>query len=150
MLEGGTIENSNCDTARSGAIVVSGEEAFFHMTGGLVRNNFYENQYGGIIRVSCGATFNMEGGSISGNDTYPGGQVNNATIYVAAKEGNSSFQMNGGEISENHGFFGGVFLGEWLSPDYVSIASMEMNGGKIMNIKLRDLAAVLWYVDRRL
>lgn len=135
VLEGGTIENSSCDTAWAGTIVVSGKEASFYMTGGLVRNNFYDNQYGGVIRVSCGAVFTMEGGSISENDTYPSGQVNNATVYVAAKEGNSSFQMNGGEISGNHGFFGGVFLGEWLNPDYVSIASMEMNGGKITNNK---------------
>lgn len=131
FLKGGTIRNTSCENAWSGAIVASGAEARFHMTGGVITKNTFRSQYGGTVRISHGAGFVMDGGAITGNETKPGGQINNAAVYIEANAGSSSFVMNGGRISRNHGDFGGVFLGNPTGTDGVSVARMEMNGGEI-------------------
>lgn len=130
VMEGGTLQNNYCNDSWTGTIVIAGKNADFNMKGGVVKENVYAQQFGGIVRVSAGAAFVMEGGYIMDNDTCPEGQINNAAVFVEAK-GNSRFQMSGGEIRGNHGYYGGVFLGESAYPDFTSLAVMKMDGGKI-------------------
>ena len=87
----------------------------FNMYGGTITGNKAET--GGGVYV-YGGTFTMSGGTISGNtaDSTDGG----VGVYSGAK-----FIMNGGEITGNtaHSFSGGVGV-------YTS-ATFEMNGGTI-------------------
>lgn len=130
-LQGGRIIRHKIKGGWNATITVSGAQAQFEMSGGQIANNEFEDQYGGVVRVSKGATFKMSGGSISENDTMSTGtQINNATVYIEA-EGNSHFELSGGNISNNHGYFGGVFIGEPVQPDWQSIATMTMTGGSI-------------------
>ena len=130
ILQGGQIVNSTIEHTSGGVVVVCGENAVFEMHGGRIADNEFRNQYGGVVRVALGATFKMSGGSIFGNDTMPESQINNAAVYIEA-EGNSHFELSGGNISNNHGYFGGVFIGEPVQPDWQSIATMTMTGGSI-------------------
>lgn len=138
VISGGTVQNFSCDEAWSGIITIGGPKASFAMYGGKITNNIFSNQFGGVIRIGFGAEFVLENGSITDNDVNPsgwdspvGGQVHNAAVYIEAKGGDSHFVMHGGLISKNHGYFGGVFIGEPAYPDFTSIATMEMNGGTI-------------------
>lgn len=131
-LSGGTLQNSHCTQPGGGAVVVSGNDAEFDMTGGTIRDNTFNNQYGGTVRIAFGAKFEMNGGAICENETKlpSGGAINNAAVYVEAA-GNSSFYMKGGQITGNYGDSGGVFIGEPAPSDFSSVATMEMNGGSI-------------------
>lgn len=129
-LESGTIQNNICEEGWSGTIVVSGPEAHMEMSGGLIRNNAYDDQFGGVIRVAFGGHLELKGGEISNNDTMLDSDINNAALWIEAG-GNSSFTMSGGAITRNHGDFGGVFVGEPAYPDFQSIAVMELTGGEI-------------------
>ena len=74
--------------------------------------------------VSSG-TFNLEGGSITGNRANPGSGIaaNGGGVWVAS---GSTFNMSGGEITDNHApnFGGGVYLS-------VVTSSFNMTGGRI-------------------
>ena len=74
----------------------------FNMYGGSITGNDY-NYSGGGVHVK-NATFNMYGGSITGNTSSPAGGV-----YVGE---NGTFNMNGGEISGNTSstYGGGVYV----------------------------------------
>ena len=132
IFSGGTLQNSHCTQPGGGAVVVSGNDAEFDMTGGTIRDNTFNNQYGGTVRIAFGAKFEMNGGAICENETKlpSGGAINNAAVYVEAA-GNSSFYMKGGQITGNYGDSGGVFIGEPAPSDFSSVATMEMNGGSI-------------------
>ena len=88
----------------------------FDMYGGSITGN--TSQMGGGVYVSGGGTFNLYGGSISGNraGTYGGG------VYV--KDG--TFNMEGGSIDKNYSetYGGGVGMGG---------GTFHMEGGSISN-----------------
>lgn len=131
-LLSGTIRNMGSKTFLGGIIVVDGKGARMQMDGGVLEENLFTFQSGGVVKVSHGGSFTMNGGSISRNETKPGGEINSAAVYVTA-EGNSTFVMNGGSISDNHGDYGGVMVGEPAYPVIQPgvIATMTMNGGSI-------------------
>ena len=128
------------------------------MEGGSITDNT-ANKTGGGIYVTGGGNFTMDGGEISSNKTtYKNGNngntggagvfVDNGTVImengaiknntsaasgggVYVKGGNSSFTMNGGEISGNnatHDGEGGGIYGK-------NNAVITMNGGKITENK---------------
>ena len=109
--------------------------AVFTMTDGIVSNNTaatvsnageHKSGIGGGVNVGAG-TFNMEGGTVSGNaaqkkdgesSTGRGGGV-----YIYS---NSTFKFSGGTISENTAYDGaGVFV-------YESSSKFEMSGGNLI------------------
>jgi len=66
----------------------------FNMTGGTISGNTTTGEGGGVFTNYTGSnTFNMSGGTISGNTSYNGGGV---YLY-----NNSTFNMTGGTISDN-------------------------------------------------
>ena len=78
------MQNSHCTQPGGGDVVVSGNDAEFDMTGGTIRDNTFNNQYGGTVRIAFGAKFEMNGGAICENETKlpSGGAINNAAVYV--------------------------------------------------------------------
>lgn len=104
-----------------GAITVSGKNASFTLNGGKVTDNHRELgnpgavQYGAAnIAVTEGATFVMNGGEVSKGkarviDSQGYGEVGGIGLY---KGGNVT--INGGTITENSGFAGGMVAFTWL------------------------------------
>ncbi|MGJ9463815.1 Cna B-type domain-containing protein [Actinotignum sp. GS-2025e] len=104
-----------------GAITVSGKDASFTLNGGKVTDNHRELanpgavQYGAAnIAVTEGATFVMNGGEVSKGkarviDSQGYGEVGGIGLY---KGGNVT--INGGTITENSGFAGGMVAFTWL------------------------------------
>ncbi|MDY5131076.1 Cna B-type domain-containing protein, partial [Actinotignum timonense] len=104
-----------------GAITISGKDASFTLNGGNVTDNHRQLnnpgavQYGAAnIAVTEGATFVMNGGEVSKGkarvvDSYGYGEVGGIGVY---KGGNVT--INGGTITENSGFAGGMIAFTWL------------------------------------
>ena len=87
-MSGGTIANNRTEIG-AGVDLTSGS---FTMTGGIICDNVAsDNCDGGGVYVGSGTTFNMSGGTISGNYATNGGGV-----YVGG-----TFTMTGGTISGN-------------------------------------------------
>ncbi|MCR5178323.1 MAG: hypothetical protein K6C95_05000, partial [Lachnospiraceae bacterium] len=86
----------------------------FNMTGGTISGN--EATWGGGVYVVRGGTFSMTGGTISGNEASQGGGV-----YVSSS---GKFNMTGGTISGNEAIQGG---GVCVS----SSGTFNMTGGTI-------------------
>jgi hypothetical protein len=77
------------------------------MNGGNIFNN--SGIFGGAVYVNNGSTFNMNGGTISGNTTIVSHlQTSGGGVYVSS----STFNMNGGTISNNTATYdgGGVYV----------------------------------------
>jgi len=112
IMDGGHIDGNN---SGSSGIVVGGH---FTMNNGLISGGCGSlSDFGSGVIVSSGASFVMNGGSITGNNAYEGGGV-----YVRP---HGEFTMNGGAISNNNaGLGGGV---------YVQATNFIMNGGTISN-----------------
>ncbi|MGJ9410703.1 Cna B-type domain-containing protein [Actinotignum sp. GS-2025b] len=104
-----------------GAITVSGKNASFTLNGGKVTDNHRELdnpgavQYGAAnIAVTEGATFVMNGGEVSKGkarviDSQGYGEVGGIGLYKGGK-----VTINGGTITENSGFAGGMVAFTWL------------------------------------
>ena len=105
------LENNITLKGRSGNdedyLVCIDNDATFNMSGGTISGN-----EGGGVEV-YGGTFNMSGGTISGNE---GGGV---SVF------GGTFNMSGGTISGNEG--GGVYVKDYL----YDIATFNMSGGNI-------------------
>ncbi|MBQ9001623.1 MAG: Cna B-type domain-containing protein, partial [Eggerthellaceae bacterium] len=94
--------------------------------------------------VEDGATFNLDGGSISNNylNTSPDdAYIESAAVYVSSENshgyGESLFTMNGGSIANNQGR--GVLVGSVDSVQYDDVARFVMNGGTIEGNRLVDV-----------
>ena len=81
-LERGIIQNYEMNRMRSGAVTAHGEKGHFIMNGGSIQDNVFTDQYGGIVKIAYGATFDMFGGEVHHNNSAPGGQINNGVIYI--------------------------------------------------------------------
>ncbi len=104
-----------------GAITVSGKDASFTLNGGKVTDNHRELdnpgavQYGAAnIAVTEGAAFVMNGGEVSRGkarvvDSQGYGEVGGIGLYKGGK-----VTINGGTITENSGFAGGMVAFTWL------------------------------------
>lgn len=106
----------NGSTKYTGKGVVLEDGATFNMYGGTISGNNSDDQYGGGVSMKEGSAFNMYGGKITDNtcDGLGGGVF----IYY------SVFTMEGGEITNNSAVYGGgvcVYSG----------GTFTMKGGKI-------------------
>ena len=123
-MYGGTI-GGNSDSATkagdyiygSGVVVMGGT---FYMYGGAIKNNSVNTvtnkSYGGGVSVFNNGTFNMSGGTITGNTGYYGGGVSvglGVGINHAENKIGGTFNMSGGRITGNVGMYkaGGAYVG---------------------------------------
>jgi hypothetical protein len=108
----GTVTHADGTTGRG--VYVSANSTFT-LYGGSITGNKTAYSYGGGVLVYAG-TFNMCGGSVSGNEAGSNG----GGVYVY----NGTFNMSGGSISGNNanGHGGGV---------YVRGGTFDMSGGSI-------------------
>jgi len=124
-MNGGVICENWCDNDNTGSVYV-GEGGKFIMNGGKFFNN--TSQCGGGVYVGEGGTFTMNGGEIYSNYNninYGGG------VYV----NNGAFTMNGGAIYYNEATEGGaVYIGG-------ESGTFIMNGGRIYSNYGKDCGA---------
>lgn len=132
-----------------GAVTVTGSKASFTMNGGTITDNHRRQdptttQNGaGNIAVSDGATFIMHGGlitdgwgsGVSEHSPYDYGEAGGVGLYNGGH-----MVMNGGEISSNNGFAGGILAMSWpFSKEEAEQTkesarnTVEINGGTITN-----------------
>jgi len=111
-MTGGTI-SGNTAYVGGGVYLLDGT---FTITGGIISNNNAGDSGGGVY-VEDNCTFNMIGGTISGNTAYVGGGV-----YMWG----GPFTMTGGTISDNSADYGGgVYI--------LFFSTFNMTGGTISN-----------------
>ena len=100
----------------SGVVVMGGT---FYMYGGAIKNNSVNTvtnkSYGGGVSVYNNGTFNMSGGTITGNTGYYGGGVSvglGVGINHATNKTGGTFTMSGGKIYNNAATYkaGGVYV----------------------------------------
>lgn len=132
--------NDNLSTDRGGAIAMAnnGSSLIVNMYDGAEICNNVSEQTGGGIMVSCG-TFNMYGGTISGNISGASSgltsevDISGGGVYVRR---GGQFNMYGGEITGNSskGFGGGI---AFVAGDYNgSVPYIQLNGGTISGNKM--------------
>ncbi len=128
IMTGGSIKDNTGGYNYGSGVYVSGQNASFEMSGGEISGNTLKLnsnrlRQGAGVMVCNGATFTLSNnGKITGNSGYEG---------VGVTVSGSTFNMNGGEISDNNGSgtSGGVYL--------ISGSTMNMNGGKIIGNKAK-------------
>ena len=126
IMTGGSIKDNTGGYNYGSGVYVSGQNASFEMSGGEISGNTLKLnsdslRQGAGVMVCNGAKFTLsDSGKITGNSGYEG---------VGVTVSGSTFNMNGGEISDNNGSgtSGGVYL--------ISGSTMNMNGGQITSNK---------------
>lgn len=114
MNEGAVIQNNSTDGAHYGGGVFLANDSTFTMNGGEIKNN--EGNRGGGVALIC-SDMTMNGGTISGNKTYPvlsGSDGYGGGIYIAdyaaisgspgieeISPGKATFTMKAGSITGN-------------------------------------------------
>ena len=124
VIERAALENSNI-----GVVENDGANAVFTLKSGTIANNKVRGRFDASVRVTNGAHFKMDGGTIQNNtaDTANSDTSSPAVLLL----GNSSFEMNGGTISGNEGQCGtAVYL---TGSSESSKAHFVMNGGSLQN-----------------
>ena len=133
IFNSGVVENYHSEEAFSGAINVRFENGHFELNGGIIKNNTFTNQYCGAVLVLEGASFEMNEGKITSNESTAINSGGGVMVYTIDSS-RGSFIMNNGEISWNQAQAGGgvhVFGGNPFEGDFSSRSYFEMNGGKI-------------------
>ena len=124
VIERAALENPNI-----GVVENDGANAVFTLKSGTIANNKVRGRFDASVRVTNGAHFKMDGGTIQNNtaDTANSDISSPAVLLL----GNSSFEMNGGTISGNEGQCGtAVYL---TGSSENSKAHFVMNGGSLQN-----------------
>ena len=124
VIERAALENPNI-----GVVENDGANAVFTLKSGTIANNKVRGRFDASVRVTNGAHFKMDGGTIQNNtaDTANSDTSSPAVLLF----GNSSFEMNGGTISGNEGQCGtAVYL---TGSSENSKAHFVMNGGSLQN-----------------
>jgi hypothetical protein len=133
-MSGGTI-SGNTANYDSGGVRVNGGS--FKMTGGMISSNTAKSNGGGVL-VYNGATFTMEGGTISGNKST-GSTAESRGGGVLLHTG-STFTMTGGEISGNtiagNGTGGGIHVGGTFTMNGGAVVKQDvyLSSGKIITV----------------
>ena len=124
VIERAALENPNI-----GVVENDGVDAVFTLKSGTIANNKVRGQFDASVRVTNGAHFKMDGGTIQNNtaDTANSDTSSPAVLLL----GNSYFEMNGGTISGNEGQCGTAVYLTGSSED--SKAHFVMNGGSLQN-----------------
>lgn len=133
-LTGVTIAASASET--SSAVRISGTDAKFDMTGGIVSDCTINNQFGAAIYVAECATFNMSGGEVTKITGDIGVYYTSAIHIVAAQGANTTFNLSdNASIHNNSVGYGTVFVGSVDDPSGdLKVAQMNMsNDAQISN-----------------
>ncbi len=97
--DGTIIENGN-DTASSGGGIRTLNDSKLIINGGEIKNN--KAKYGGGIGIHGKTYFEMNGGSITGNNVFTQNDCNGAGIHIATSgENGSIINIKDGLISKN-------------------------------------------------
>ena len=124
VIERAALENPNI-----GVVENDGANAVFTLKSGTIANNKVRGRFDASVRVTNGAHFKMDGGTIQNNtaDTANSDISSPAVLLL----GDSYFEMNGGTISGNEGQCGtAVYL---TGSSESSKAHFVMNGGSLQN-----------------
>ena len=125
-------------SANTGVINLSGNNASFVMTGGVIERCELGDVYCGVVHAANGAKVAMEGGVIRDNRVAPADRDGNYLSSTGVMLiGNASFDMSGGNIEGNTGYQGSAVV--MYSEDNNQRASFKMTGGKIANNKSAKL-----------
>ena len=125
-------------SVNTGVINLSGSNASFVMTGGVIERCELDEVYCGVVHAANGAKVVMEGGVIRGNRVASAvGDGNYLSSTGVMLIGNASFDMSGGSIEGNIGYQGSAVV--MYSEDNNQRASFKMTGGKIANNKSAKL-----------
>lgn len=140
-LESGSISNNTAKTNGGGVYVENGS---FTMNGGEISNNYGGNVGGGVyvntqaaLMQNGQATFEMNGGTISGNTAVSGGGVGaytKDTLSNAGENGHVAIDINGGKITGNTATTGdgGGVAAQWNTVNISNKA--EISGNNAGNI----------------
>lgn len=137
VLKSGTLGAFTSNKMFRGLIYVTGS---FEMEGGVISDCTFTNQGSGAVIVNGNGEFLMSGGTICNIDAAA--TTGSAPVLVFSGKygsvsgftnGDPSFTMTGGEISDNRGNVGGVYVGEHApgNNDYADEATFTMTGGII-------------------
>ena len=125
-------------SVNTGVINLSGNNASFAMTGGVIERCELADVYCGVVHAANGAKVVMKGGVIRNNRVAPGDSAGNYLSSAGVMlMGNASFDMSGGNIEGNTGYQGSAVV--MYSEDNNQRASFKMTGGKIADNKSAKL-----------
>ena len=125
-------------SVNTGIINLSGNNASFVMTGGVIEHCELDDVYCGVVHAANGAKVVMKGGVIRNNRVAPGDSAGNYLSSTGVMlMGNASFDMGGGRIEGNTGYQGSAVV--MYSEDNNQRASFKMTGGKIADNKSAKL-----------
>ena len=125
-------------SVNTGIINLSGNNASFVMTGGVIERCELDDVYCGVVHAANGAKVVMKGGVIRSNRVAPGDSAGNYLSSTGVMlMGNASFDMSGGRIEGNTGYQGSAVV--MYSEDNNQRASFKMTGGKIADNKSAKL-----------
>ena len=125
-------------SVNTGIINLSGNNASFVMTGGVIERCELDDVYCGVVHAANGAKVVMKGGVIRNNRVAPGDSAGNYLSSTGVMlMGNASFDMSGGCIEGNAGYQGSAVV--MYSEDNNQRASFKMTGGKIADNKSAKL-----------
>ena len=125
-------------SVNTGIINLSGNNASFVMTGGVIERCELDDVYCGVVHAANGAKVVMKGGVIRNNRVAPGDSAGNYLSSTGVTlMGNASFEMSGGRIEGNTGYQGSAVV--MYSEDNNQRASFKMTGGKIADNKSAKL-----------
>ena len=125
-------------SVNTGIINLSGNNASFVMTGGVIERCELDDVYCGVVHAANGAKVVMKGGVIRNNRVAPGDSAGNYLSSTGVTlMGNASFDMSGGSIEGNAGYQGSAVV--MYSEDNNQRASFKMTGGKIADNKSAKL-----------
>lgn len=123
------IEKSTLEGDNMGVIEDNGSSAELILENGTIQNHKIRGAHSASIRVTEGASFTMNGGTIQDNiaNTASSDSSSPAVLLLGA----STFTMNGGSICNNSGQCGtAVYL---TASNNAAKARFTMNGGTISN-----------------
>lgn len=128
------IEKSTLEGDSMGVIEDNGSSAELILENGTIQNHKIRGAHSASIRVTKGASFTMNGGTIQANiaNTSSSDSSSPAVLLLGA----STFTMNGGSICNNSGQCGtAVYL---TASSNAAKARFTMNGGSLSNNESRS------------
>ena len=125
-------------SVNTGVVNLSGNNASFAMTGGVIERCELDEVYCGVVHAANGAKVVMKGGVIRSNRVASGDSAGNYLSSTGVMlMGNASFDMSGGSIEGNTGYQGSAVV--VYSEAKNQRASFKMTGGKIADNKSAKL-----------
>ena len=125
-------------SVNTGVVNLSGNNASFAMTGGVIERCELDEVYCGVVHAANGAKVVMKGDVIRSNRVASGDSAGNYLSSTGVMlMGNASFDMSGGSIEGNTGYQGSAVV--MYSEAKNQRASFKMTGGKIADNKSAKL-----------